>query len=73
MAMYAKACTEIISACGLMTLHTIEYYVCWETLTLVKAIKIKKNTSNGNTHNHNKTIRPCILEIRILPKICYVA
>jgi len=41
MAIYGKACTEIISACGLMTLHTTDYSVCWKTLILVTTIEIK--------------------------------
>lgn len=70
MAIYAKACREIISACGLMTLYTIEYSLCWKTLTLVTTIEIKIITNNGHMHNRNKSIMPSILQIRILPKIC---
>jgi len=67
MAVYAKVCTEIIS--GLMSLHTIEYSVCGKTLTLVPIIKIIIITNNGHMHNLNKSIRPCILQIRILSEI----
>jgi len=67
MAIYAKVCTEIIS--GLMSLHTIEYSICCKTLTLVPVIKINNITNNGHTHILNKSIRPCILQIRIVPEI----
>jgi hypothetical protein len=40
MTIYATVYTEITSARGLMSLHIIEYSVCWKTVTLVTIIKI---------------------------------
>jgi len=62
MAIYAKACTEITSACSPMTLHTIEYSLCWKTLTLVTTIKIKKRykqwTHIQSQQKHNAFYSP---------------